>query len=454
MTRLAILVLGIACAGWIGCAGVRAPSTSLVLEDEGALSLYLAPLPPEATRSALRFSRIAAKRDDGTMQPLTLTTLVGSSPASRERLVASGSLPQGRYVGLEVAIESSEGARSVDVSFEVQQRRALVLTLSLDARRSIGEDFVFHPEFTAAIPDRLPAGLIALASAQGSNAVVQFDKRSGHVVQTIATGKAPRGLVVDQARRRAYVACSGDDSVEVIDLIEGRVIERLTLIGGDSPEELVLSSDGNTLLSANAGSNTVSIIDARSLLETGRLNVGEGPHDLVIDPTGRRAFVFNGAGNDISVIDIPRAAVARSIVTEANPFRGEFNRRGDRLYVVHRASPYVTVLDTNSLTVLRRVYVGSEVTALKVDLQTDRFFIARRNADAIDLYDPQSFLPVDNIRVSQDIGFMAIDGESNSLLLVLPREGQVQIVPLVSKRASATIDVGIEPYAIVVAGER
>lgn len=451
MTRLALIALG---ALWAGCAGVRVAPSNPVLEDEGALYVYLAPLPPEATRTPLHFISISAQRDDGTRVALTLAGHLADDSSVRERLVATGTLPPGQYTGLAFETVPEGDAETTPVPFAIQRRRMTVVSVQLEARLSIGADYVFRPAFTGAAPERLTAGLIALASVQGANAVAQFDKRSGRVVAMIATGKAPRGLAVDQVRRRAYVACSGEDAVEAIDLIEGRVIERLTLTGGDSPEELALTPDGNTLLSANAGSNTVSFIDTRSLLETERLTVGEAPHAMVIDSAGRRAFVFNSAGSDISVIDIRRAAVARSISTETNPFRGEFNRRGDRLYVAHRGSPYVTILDSDTLALVRRVYVGSEVTALKVDLQTDRVLIARRHSDAIDLYDPQSFLPVDNIRVNADVEFMAIDGESNSVLLVMSQQGQVQIVPLVSKRASATLDVGVKPYAVVVAGER
>jgi len=68
-------------------------------------------------------------------------------------------------------------------------------------------------------------------------------------------------MALDQRTKRAYVALSGEDEVDVIDVANGEVVDRIKLSGGDRPRELALTPDGRTLLVVNTGSNTVSIID-------------------------------------------------------------------------------------------------------------------------------------------------------------------------------------------------
>jgi YVTN family beta-propeller protein len=209
------------------------------------------------------------------------------------------------------------------------------------------------------------------------------------------------------------------------------------------------------LLTVNAGSNTVSFIDPVSLFELDRIYVGNGPHSILIDPnTGRRAFVFNTLSGTISILDIPNRGIITTLSTDSGPLRGQFNRRGDRLYVIHELSNYLTVIDPSSLSILRRFQVRTGMNSIKVDNRTDLIFLGRKNDIIIELYDPLSFVPVDIIRTGGTIAYMAIDGEENNLYLVNEDKKSLIVSNLISKRMLYEIDVGENPYWVVVMGER
>jgi YVTN family beta-propeller protein len=439
------------------------------LEGEGAVSVYLQPFPQEAEGLVFRMEGISAVRQDGEIIPLSLDVQEFSrQEMKRERLMAAGDLPPGQYSGFQfrlkdATLKSEEGDIALvaatenpraAIPFAVYKGKAVVLSMRFLYKESVGEGFRFSPVFSGSIPGRIAAGLVGLVTGRGSNTATMFDKISGRVVGVIPTGTSPAGMVIDPASRRAYVAISGEDSVETIDLLEMAVIHRQRLTAGDGPLELALTPDGRTLLSANNGSNTVSIIDSSSLIETKRLQVGSGPQSILVDRAGRRAYVFNTLSNTISVIDIGARAVAASVATESGPVRGQFNRAGDRLYVLHRFSPYLTVLDPLSLSVVRRVNIGAGGTALKVDPRTDRIYIAKRNGEEVDIYDPFSFLPIDFLRTGGEASFLTIDGEANNLLLLLPGRKRLRIVHLVGKKTAAEIDVGEDPYWVTVMGEK
>lgn len=435
----------------------------------GILVVYLLPLPRHAARLSFHLEEMSAVREDGAALslPLLFTDVRDGSPASERRLAALA-LPPGRYSGLTLrvsgaSLEGGQGAAAllprlepvpIPAPFTVEKRRGVVLTLRLDDRSSIESGFRFTPAFSAAVPQRSAPGLIGVASSRGTNTVTVFDKISGKVVGVIPAGRMPAGLAVDPDRRLAYVAASGDDTVESIGLLEQNVLRRLVLRGGDEPVELALTPDGRTLLSANAGSSTVSVIDAVPMVETARIPVGNGPGSILVDRAGRRAYAFNTASSTITVLDIAAPGVAGTIATEAGPLRGQFSRAGDRLYVIHRSSPYLTVIDPLSLTVSTRVYVGPGAAALKVDPQTDRIYLARRGTGAIEVYDPLSFLPVDTILTEGDVSFLTIDDEGNNLYLVLTDAGQVHVLRIVGKEITARADVGDGPSRVALVGER
>lgn len=61
---------------------------------------------------------------------------------------------------------------------------------------------------------------------------------------------------------------------------------------GNRPAQLVLTPDGGTLVVANRGDSSVSLVDTELLIETARVPLGvEHPHGTALDDAGRRAFV-------------------------------------------------------------------------------------------------------------------------------------------------------------------
>lgn len=447
----------------------RASQGPALAADQGALYVYARPLPAEAARLDFTLRELAVIREDGTLLPLaTPRTALAAKDLTRERRLAGQGLPEGRYAGLAVragdaTLRGTQGpvplqapgeAVRIDAPFIVERQKAVVLLLALDYARSMGEGFRFQPAWSAAPPRRPAIGLIGVASSRRANALILFDKTAGDVAGVVPTGRAPSGLAIDADRRRAYVALAGEDAVQAIGLLEQSVLSRIQLRGGDEPAELALTPDGRTLLAADGGSSTVSVIDAVAAVETGRIGVGDQPRSVTLDRAGRRAYVFNEGSSTVSVVDLQARAVVATIATEAGPFRGQFNRSGTRLFVVHRASPYMTIIDPSTNAVSNRIYVGSGATTLKVDSESDRIYVARRGAGEVQVFDPLSLLPVDAFPVDGDVSFLSIDGEGNSLWLAMPGTDQVEAIRIVGRTAAARVDVGDDPYAVALLGER
>jgi YVTN family beta-propeller protein len=441
------------------------------LDKEGALFVYLAPLPLEAAKLSFDLAELHAERQDGGRIPLSLRLMkIDPREASRERLLAYGTLPPGAYSGFSLrvgmaALEGEEGATSLKLAegmttvpapFTVERKRAVVMDLKLRFPDSIREGFRFTPAFSASIPKpgMIAAGRLGLSTSREANAVTVFDKVSGQVVYVIPTGEAPAGVAMDPMRRRAYVALSGEDAVEVIDLLEVRVLERIRLSGGDAPLDLSLTPDGRTLLVANSGSNTVSVVDPLAMFEKEKIPVGAAPQSVLLDRAGKRGYSFNALSNTISVLDIPRATVAATIPTESGPVRGDLSPDGSRLYLLQQGSSYLGIVDTASLSVARGAYVGSGAKAIKVDPRTGWIYLARRDSVEVEVYDPSSLLPVDFLPAGGEAAYLAIDGEESDLWIVLPGQARLHAVGLVSKRTTAAVDVGEGPRRVAIMGER
>jgi YVTN family beta-propeller protein len=439
------------------------------LEDEGEIYLYLQPYPQEAERLRFSIGGIFAVSADGREFPFEISLReIKASDVRRQRLLASGRVPPGSYIGLsfqvkKAILKAEEGDADLlvpevpvrtDFPFNVSRKRAYVVSLSLRYRESISGGFGFSPVFSPFIPPRPIISLAGYVSNTISNNISVFDKKLGQVVGMIATGKSPAGMVLDQRLRRVYVAVSGEDEIIAIDITSGEITNRIKLPTGDRPQELALTPDGRTLLSMNAGTNTVSFIDPLSLFELNRVNVGMGPRSILIEPNGRRAYVFNTLVGTISVLDIATRAIITTFSTDPGPLRGQFNRRGDNLYVIHELSSYLTVVDPISFRILRRFSIGQGMNFIKVDARTDLAYIGRKNDPFVGVYNPLSFVSVDFVKTGGTIDCMAIDGEENNLYLVNSDMKSVMVSNLVRKRIVLEMDVGEGPYWVTMMGER
>jgi len=451
----------------LGCQ-VSRPQLRPRLEDEGAVYLYLQPLGQEAERLRVGIAGVSALHRDGRDVPLALSLReLNGGDLRRQRLLAAGPLPAGEYSGLVVqtksaALRAEEGETAllvpeaptrIDFRFVVRRREGSVIALDLRYAESVSAGSRFSPAFSVYSPDRPAVGLMGFVANDRSNDITVFDKKSRQVFDVIATGNGPSGMALDQRARKLYVALSGEDSVEVIDLIAGKIADRIRLTPGDEPVALALAPDGKTLLSANKGSNTVSLIDPGSRVELLKIPVGNGPRFIAIDRTGRRAFVFNALSNSVSVIDILGRGVIRSIPTDPDPVQGDFNRRGDRLYVVHETVPYVTVINPDTLAATGRFPVRSGMDSIKADPNTDLVYLGGKRDLAVGVYEPFSLVAVDFLDTGAGIAHMAIDGEENTLYLVSPDTNRVLVSHRIRRRMVGALDVGDGPSWISVMGE-
>jgi YVTN family beta-propeller protein len=65
-----------------------------------------------------------------------------------------------------------------------------------------------------------------------------------------------------------------------------------TVDTGSGPAQIALTPDGRTLVVANRGDASLSVVDAATLVESARIPLGaEHPHGVAVDAAGRRAFV-------------------------------------------------------------------------------------------------------------------------------------------------------------------
>ncbi|MBI5851238.1 MAG: bifunctional YncE family protein/alkaline phosphatase family protein [Planctomycetes bacterium] len=216
---------------------------------------------------------------------------------------------------------------------------------------AFGDDGALAPSHTLPLPpanaprrdEEIPTGL-ALSRDGGTlwvcgmlgNRLLELDSSTGDLRRTIEVGVAPWDVVL--AGERLFVSNFGgrrpaagdlvgpagrgttvrvdpvrhvasEGSVSVIDLASGAVVRETPT--GLHACDLALSPDGRFVVCCNAGSDNLSVLDARdgTLVDTIWAKpspadlLGATPNALAFAPDGERLYVANGTQNAIGVID-------------------------------------------------------------------------------------------------------------------------------------------------------
>lgn len=227
---------------------------------------------------------------------------------------------------------------------------------------------VAHPAGLALVDEKT-----LLATSTRGNNVQCLDLASGKVEQVIPVGVAPYAIVCVGAKR-CYVSNWGGDrpgkddpvgttsgtpvridprtsvanhgSVSVLKHTEEGWKQTGSITVGMRPAGMTATPDGRLLYVANAGSDTVSVIDTASdkVVETlvcrpeHRLPFGSGCNALVLSPDGKRLFVANGTNNCVAVLSLAREhspPLAGLIPTGWYPGAVRLSADGKRLFVAN-----------------------------------------------------------------------------------------------------------------------
>jgi YVTN family beta-propeller protein len=452
------------------CATTRpaAPLPPPRAEGEGEIHVFALPLPSDAERITFTLEGLSAIRQGGGEVPLELARREVSAADLREqRLLAWGRVAPADYAGLSLQAGSAtlaregeqvrllvdpEPARS-DRGFRVSAGAAVVIWVDLGEAFAVRGGFSFTPAFTPTIAPQIPPQVALYCTSVAGASVTVIDRSARRVTGVVPTGAAPRGIALEERGRRAYVALSREDQIEILDTAAGAAIGRIRLAPGDGPTEVALAPDG-TLVVLNERSRTVSFVDPTAAVETGRVRVGDGPSALLLDRSGRRAYVANRAAGTVTAIDVGNRAVVATAPTDPEPLHVQLSRDGARLYVIHRGSPDLLVLGLPSLEPIARAYLGLGVTTFRVDPRSDLLYVSRGDERRISVYDPVSLQQVDQFDVPGAVSYMAIDHTVNALLALVPERSAVAVVDLTSRRVVSQIPVGPESFRLALAGER
>ena len=148
-------------------------------------------------------------------------------------------------------------------------------------------------------------------------------------------------LDIDLDGSRLFVAASGNNSVEVIDLRAGRRSARLEHLR--EPQGVAYVPEVRRLFVASGESGRVDVFAGNSLAAVGRVDALEDADNVRYDPVNERVYV--GYGSALAVLEAPTMQLVSRIKLRGHPESFQLESTGSRIFINVPKAEQIAVVD-------------------------------------------------------------------------------------------------------------
>jgi YVTN family beta-propeller protein len=318
----------------------------------------------------------------------------------------------------------------------------------------------------------------AYVSNEDGNSVSVIDTQTAQVISTIDVGKRPRGMKIDRAGTRLFVAVSGlpkcppsvpdeecakrvrdlsADGIAIIDVASHRVVR--VLAAGSDPEQFALSVDETLLFVANEDAGRTSVVDIASGKLVASIPVGLEPEGVAVAPNGRWVFVTNESDHAVSVIDAHTLEVVRSVSVGQRPRDIAFTPGSEVAYVSGEfdASLYRVGLpgDVPAKLVLQ-LRKEARPMAMVLDAPRERLYMSTGRGGTVAVIslashgaDSDALRLIAEVPVGTRPWGIALSADGSRLYSANGPSDDVSIVDTAALRTIKRIPVGRSPWGVV-----
>jgi YVTN family beta-propeller protein len=268
-------------------------------------------------------------------------------------------------------------------------------------------------------------------------ALAFIDPESGKVDARVPVGESPHEIVASADGKLAFVANYGSrnpgTTISVIDVPGRKEIRRVDLLplqrphgiafldgkvyftaeanmtvarydpavnkvdwlmgtGQSSTHMVTVAAGGNTLYTANIGSDTISVLESgqRGWRAT-VIPVGKGPEGFDISPDGKQLWAAGSQDGSVTVVDLAaRKAIGTIDVHTKRSNRLKFSPDGRRVLISDLAGGELVVVDTSTRAEIKRLNLGRSPEGILIVPDGSRALVAVAGDNNIAVIDLKS----------------------------------------------------------------
>ena len=260
------------------------------------------------------------------------------------------------------------------------------------------------------------AGCAALFLAPG--ALRAQDKAPLELSQSISMdiqGKIDH-LAVDVQGKRLFVAASANNSVQVIDLAQGKVVHKIE--GLAEPQGIAWMPDLKRLAVACGEDGSCRIYDGDSYKLLKSIDFKKDGDNVRYDAEAKRLYVAHEAGG-LGIVDAEKMEKVGDIKLDGHPESFQLEKGGKRIFVNVPDARHIAVVDREKGAVLAR-WPLEKLEAnypMALDEASHRLLVGCRKPSKVLILDTETGKEVAQLTISRDTDDLFIDPPSRRIYL-------------------------------------
>jgi DNA-binding beta-propeller fold protein YncE len=236
----------------------------------------------------------------------------------------------------------------------------------------------------------------------------------------------------------------------------------IALIGvGEDPAAARVSPDGKTLVVANRGGNSVSIVDTGSLRIRAVFEGCPEASDVVILPDSSKTFAACSGGHQVMAIQIAHEARPDGRPATADrlealldvgraPVQLALKPDGGELFVSNSLSNSISEVVTSTDDVGGATLMGADPVRGLVSADNSLLYVGNLHSAEVNVYSIEDGRRIDHIHVGDGPSALAFSSAGHLLFVVDARSGDVAVVRTLNRQMFTMLPAGREPNAIAV----
>jgi DNA-binding beta-propeller fold protein YncE len=195
-------------------------------------------------------------------------------------------------------------------------------------------------------------------------------------------------LDVDKKEGVVYVAALGNNTLEAVDLLHGKVLH--SIAGLDEPQGVGYIPQQHEIFVANGGSGQCDFYNASTYEKITSLKLSSDADDVRYDSIEKKVYVGYGEGG-IAIIDAVSHKQVGDIELPAHPEGFQLDKALNRLYVNVPDAHLIAVIDLEKQQVVERwKTVGSANFPMAIDTTNHVLFVGYRRPAQFSALDGRS----------------------------------------------------------------
>jgi len=238
---------------------------------------------------------------------------------------------------------------------------------------------------------------------------------------------------LDAKGKRLFVAALGNDTVEVVDLVAGKITQHISNLR--TPQGVGFAPESNRLAVASDQDGSCRLFDGTSLQQTVTIELKDDADNIRYDNVSHHFWVGYGGGG-LAAIDPESGRQVADVKLDAHPESFQLETKGKRIFVNVPNAGYVAVVDRETRTVIGKFPLKEAVAnfPMALDEANHRLFIGCRNPAKLLVLDTGTGKTVATLDIVGDTDDLFYDA-ANKRIYVSGGEGRVTVI----SQASADI---------------